>query len=39
MAKAVKSFDALQPNESGIVTKKTFIETFVKMHPVPKNEV
>ena len=39
MAKAVKSFDALQPDESGIVTKKTFIETFVKTHPAPKNEV
>jgi hypothetical protein len=39
MAKAVKSFDALQPNESGVVTKNTFIENFVKTHPVPKNEV
>ena len=39
MAKAVRSFDALQPDESGIVTKKTFIETFVKTHPAPKNEV
>jgi hypothetical protein len=39
VAKAVKSFDSLQPNESGLVTKKTFIEIFVKTHPMPKNEV
>ena len=39
MAKAVKSFDALQPDESGVVKKNTFIENFVKTHPVPKNEV
>jgi hypothetical protein len=38
MAKMIKSFDALQPNESGVVTKSDFIETFVKMHPVTKNE-
>ena len=39
MAKAVKSFDALQPDESGVVKKNTFIEYFVKTHPVSKNEV
>jgi hypothetical protein len=38
MKNMVKSFDALQPNESGVVTKSDFIETFVKMHPVTKNE-
>ena len=39
MSKAVKSFDALIPDESGVVKKNTFIENFVKAHPVPKNEV
>ena len=39
MANMIKSFDALEPNESGVVTKSAFIETFVKMHPVTKNEV
>jgi len=39
MSKAVKSFDALNPDESGVVKKNTFIENFVKAHPVPKNEV
>ena len=38
MKNMVKSFDSLQPNESGVVTKSDFIETFVKMHPVTKNE-
>ncbi len=38
MANMIKSFDALEPNESGVVTKNAFIETFVKMHPVTKNE-
>jgi hypothetical protein len=38
MTNMIKSFDALQPNESGVVTKSDFIETFVKMHPVTKNE-
>jgi hypothetical protein len=38
MAKMIKSFDALEPNESGVVTKSAFIETFVKMHPETKNE-
>jgi hypothetical protein len=38
MKNMVKSFAALQPNESGVVTKSDFIETFVKMHPVTKNE-
>jgi hypothetical protein len=39
MSKAVNSFDALNPDESGVVKKNTFIENFVKAHPVPKNEV
>jgi hypothetical protein len=39
MAKVVKSFDALQPDKNGVVKKNTFIESFVKAHPVPKNEV
>lgn len=38
MAKMVKSFDALEPNESGVVTKSAFIQTMVKMHPEKKNE-
>ena len=38
MAKMIKSFDALEPNESGEVTKSSFIETMVKMHPETKNE-
>ena len=38
MANMIKSFDALEPNESGVVTKSAFIETFIKMHPVTTNE-
>ena len=38
MAKMVKSFEALEPNESGEITKSAFIETMVKMHPETKNE-
>jgi hypothetical protein len=38
MANMIKSFDALEPNESGVVTKSAFIETFMKMHPVTTNE-
>ena len=38
MAKMIKSFDDLEPNESGEVTKSAFIETMVKMHPETKNE-
>ena len=38
MANMIKSFDALEPNESGVVTKSAFIKTFVRMHPVTKNE-
>ena len=38
MAKMVKSFDALDPNENGVVTKSAFIQTMVKMHPETKNE-
>ncbi len=38
MAKMVKSFDVLNPNERGEVEKKRFIESFVKAHSKPKNE-
>ena len=38
MAKMVKSFDVLQPNTNGQVTKRSFIEAFVKAHPAPQNE-
>ena len=38
MAKMIKSFDDLKPDESGEVTKNAFIETMVKMHPETKNE-
>ena len=39
MAKIIKSFDVLQPDEKGLVTKPDFIEAFVKAHPAPRNEV
>ena len=38
MAKMIKSFDDLEPNKSGEVTKSAFIENMVKMHPETKNE-
>ena len=38
MAKMVKSFDVLNPNERGEVEKKHFIESFVKAHSKPKDE-
>ena len=38
MAKMIKSFDALDPNENGEVTKSAFIQRMVKMHPETKNE-
>ena len=38
MARMIKSFDVLQPNKTGQVTKNAFIEAFVKAHPAPKNE-
>ena len=38
MAKMIKSFDDLEPNKSGEVTKSAFIETMVKIHPETKNE-
>ena len=38
MANMIKSFDALGPNESDVVTKSAFIETFIKMHLVTTNE-
>ena len=39
MTKMIKSFDVLQPDENGRVTKPDFIEAFVKAHPAPRNEV
>ena len=38
MAKMIKSFDVLEPNENGEVTKSAFVETFIKMHSETKNE-
>ena len=38
MAKMIKSFDDLEPNKRGEVTKDAFIKTMVKMHPETKNE-
>ena len=38
MAKMIKSFDALEPNKSGVVTKSAFIVTSVKKHSITKNE-
>ena len=38
LANMIKSFDALEPDKSGVVTKSAFIVTFVKMHSVTKNE-
>ena len=38
IAKMLKSFDVLQPNEKGLVEKKKFIENFVKTHSEPKTE-
>ena len=38
IAKMIKSFEYLEPNESGEVTKSAFIETMVKMHPQTNNE-
>ena len=39
MAKMIKSFDVLRPDENGRVAKSDFIEAFVKAHAAPKNEV
>ena len=38
VAKMITSFDVLQPDAEGRVTKSDFIEAFVKAHPAPKNE-
>ena len=38
VAKMIKSFDALEPNDIGEVTKSAFIQIMVKMHPEIKNE-
>lgn len=39
MAKMVKSFNSLGPNENGLVEKDAFIETFLKAHAASKKEV
>ena len=39
VAKMIKSFDALEPNDSGEVTKSAFIQIMVKIHPEIRNEV
>ena len=36
MKKMVKSFDALKPNDSGIVKRGSFIKLFIKAHSEPK---
>ena len=38
MAKVIKSFDALEPNERDEVTKCAFIQIMVKMHPETRYE-
>ena len=36
MEKMVKSFDALKPNDEGIVKRDSFIKLFIKAHSKPK---
>jgi hypothetical protein len=38
MAKSLKSFEVLKPNETGVVTKGAFIESFIKAHPQMQKE-
>ena len=38
MAKIINSFDVLQHNENGVVTKDAFIKAFIKTHAVAQNE-
>ena len=38
VAKMIKSFDALEPNDSGEVTKGAFIQIMVEMHPEARDE-
>jgi len=38
MAKMVKSFHVLKPNEKGEVKKQNFIEVFVEVHTKPNDE-
>jgi hypothetical protein len=38
LATVVKSFEALKPDESGVVTKEAFIEDFVKAHGKQETE-
>ena len=37
-SKMMKSFDALQPNENGVVQRDTFIKTFMEAHSKPAAE-
>ena len=36
MRKMVKSFDALKPDDNGVVKRSSFIELFIKAHSTPK---
>lgn len=36
LAKMVKSFNALQPNDKGLVKKSVFIENFIEAHSKPE---
>ena len=38
VAKMIKSFDALEPNDSGEVTKGAFIQIMLEMHPDARDE-
>ena len=38
VAKIIKSFDALEPNDSGEVTKGAFIQIMLEMHPEARDE-
>jgi len=38
MSTMIKSFDALQPYESGLVKKASFIESSIKVHADPQKE-
>ena len=37
-ADSITSFKSLRPDSSGLVTKKSFIETFVKVHLAPNTK-
>ena len=36
MQKMVKSFDALKPDDNGVVKRSSFIELFIKAYSTPK---